>query len=142
MRASQWCTFGSFPVETPHCVSRFVLHTQAAEAGKQVEEAAHVTNLASLRDQYAGLEQAASAGAFWEDQESAQATLQEMSELRGIIQEMEGFQGLLGDVQTAVELAEMEAGPLFIFSEYFLGQEVHLDEPSGPIKLGYPTQPT
>jgi hypothetical protein len=98
-------------------VSRFVLHTQAAEAGKQVEEAAHVTNLASLRDQYAGLEQAASAGAFWEDQESAQATLQQMSEFRGIIQEMEGFQGLLGDVQTAVELAEMEAGPLFIFSE-------------------------
>ena len=67
-----------------------------------------VTNLPSLRDQYAALEQAASASSFWDDQESAQATLQQMSELRGIIQEVEGFQGLLGDVQTAIELAEME----------------------------------
>ncbi len=89
---------------------------QAVEAAKQVEEAAHVTNLTSLRDQYAALEQAASDGAFWEDQESAQATLQQMSELKGIVQEVEGFQGLLGDVQTAIELAEMEAGPFCLFA--------------------------
>ncbi len=82
---------------------------QAGDAEKQVGEAVQVTDLPSLRDQYTGLEQAASASSFWDDQESAQATLQQMSELRGTIQEIEGFQGLLGDVQTAIELAEMEA---------------------------------
>lgn len=82
---------------------------QTGEAEKQVAEAVQVTNLPSLTDQYAALEQAASASTFWDDQESAQAMLQQMSELRGTIQEIEGFQGLLGDVQTAIELAQMEA---------------------------------
>ncbi|CAL8465217.1 g4752 [Coccomyxa elongata] len=86
------------------------LSTQAGDAEKQVGEAVQVTDLPSLRDQYAALEQAASASSFWDDQESAQATLQQMSELRGTIQEIEGFQGLLGDVQTAIELAQMEEG--------------------------------
>lgn len=73
-----------------------------------------LTNLASLRDQYAALEQKASAGDFWEDQDRAQATLQQMSELRGTMQDVEGFQSLLGDVQTALELAEMEASLLLM----------------------------
>jgi peptide chain release factor 2 len=67
-----------------------------------------VTDVDGLRRQFASLEEAASAGNFWDDQRRAQATLQQMSEARSALQEMQGFQDLLADVDTALELAEIE----------------------------------
>ena len=61
-----------------------------------------------LREQFQHLEEKASAADLWDSQEKAQSTLQEMSDLRGVIEEVEGFQALLVDVQTAMELAQLE----------------------------------
>ena len=67
-----------------------------------------MTNVAELEQQYSQLEQQASASDFWECQETAQITLQQMSDLKSSLDSVRGLQSLLSDVQTAVELAELE----------------------------------
>lgn len=64
--------------------------------------------MAKLKDEFRELEAAASAADLWEDQQRAQGTLQQMSDLRATIEEVEGFWATLADVQTAVELAQLE----------------------------------
>ena len=70
--------------------------------------ALQVVNVAKLEQQYASLEQQASASDFWDSQERAQATLQQMSSVKGSLDSVRGLQALLSDAQTAIELAELE----------------------------------
>ena len=70
------------------------------------------TNVISLEQQYSLLERQASASEFWDSQETAQATLQQMSGLKESLDTARGFKALLSDVQTAIELAELEVRPV------------------------------
>lgn len=73
--------------------------------------AIQATNIAKLEQQYSLLEQKASASDFWDSQDTAQATLQRMSDLKSSLDVLRGFKSLLSDVQTAIELAELEVRP-------------------------------
>lgn len=66
------------------------------------------TDLNELKKQCAALEEAASAADFWDDQQKAQATLQQMSDAQSALDEVQGFQDLLDNVDTALEIAELE----------------------------------
>lgn len=67
-----------------------------------------VANIGKLEQHYSALEEQAGATDFWDSQASAQATLQQMSNLKSSIDSVKGLQSLLSDVQTAIELAELE----------------------------------
>jgi peptide chain release factor 2 len=55
------------------------------------------------------LEQLAAQPDFWDDQNSAQATLQELNDLKSNIQQYEQWKGKLEDAKAVLELLELEA---------------------------------
>ena len=66
------------------------------------------TNPASQRIKLAKLELQASAEGFWDQQDKAAAVNQEMSDINDILALTVRMQSQLEDVETAVELIEME----------------------------------
>ncbi|WP_264324759.1 peptide chain release factor 2 [Romeriopsis navalis] len=62
------------------------------------------------------LEQIASQPDFWDNQDSAQATLQELNEYKAHIENLDRWQTLLSDAKAALELLELEPDEAF-FSE-------------------------
>ena len=66
------------------------------------------TNPASQRIKLAKLELQASAEGFWDQQDKAAAVNQEMSDINDILALTLRMQSQLEDVETAVELIEME----------------------------------
>ena len=63
---------------------------------------------ASQRDKLVKLEKQASAEGFWDRQDEAAAVSQEMSEINELLRLTSTMQSQLEDVQTAIELIELE----------------------------------
>ncbi|CAL5222319.1 g4663 [Coccomyxa viridis] len=91
-------------------LSLAALKSKTADVNKSVHQALQATDVAKLEQQYSLLEQEASASDFWDSHDTAQAALQQMSGLKSSLDAVRGFKSLLSDVQTAIELAELEEG--------------------------------
>ena len=68
-----------------------------------------IFDIAALNAKIQDLEQLAAQPDFWDDQNSAQATLQELNDLKSNIQQYEQWKGKLEDAKAVLELLELEA---------------------------------
>ncbi len=68
-----------------------------------------IFDIAALNAKIQDLEQLAAQPDFWDDQDSAQATLQQLNDLKSNIQQYEQWKGKLEDARAVLELLELEA---------------------------------
>lgn len=68
-----------------------------------------IFDLAALNAKIQDLEQLAAQPDFWDDQDSAQATLQELNDLKSNIQQYEQWKAKLEDARAVLELLELDA---------------------------------
>ncbi|KAL0041594.1 hypothetical protein WJX79_008705 [Trebouxia sp. C0005] len=84
------------------------IKTQLQDLAKRVKQMMSATDPASQRRKLDKLEAQASAEGFWDQQDQAAAVNQEMSDINELLQLTAKMQSQLEDVQTAVELIDME----------------------------------
>ena len=93
---------------TANAVADFQPVLQLSDIGKRVRQMLSATNPASQRDKLENLQLQASAEGFWDQQDKAAAVNQEMSDINEMLDLAAQMQSQLEDVQTAVELIDME----------------------------------